>query len=115
MRKLIFIIAFALPAFGAITNLRQTGATPKEIIVQFTSPIATACVPEVAESPSYTPLVHDVDPTLFAGSNSDFRNGAQGRERTLIIGSAAISSWRRFRRIPAASQEPTAAHGFLYQ
>jgi hypothetical protein len=42
----------------------------------------------VSESPTYLPLVIDVNPTLYPGSSSDFRNGSQGRERVFVIGAA---------------------------
>src|SRR5262249_27651816 len=39
----------------------------------------------------YTPLVHDVDPALFSGSNSDNRSGGivSGQRRTFVVGKRA--------------------------
>src|SRR6185369_10272504 len=94
----------------AISGIRQIGATPREIVLRYNSPVNSACVPEVSESPTYIPLVNDVNPILFPGSNSDFRNGAQGRERTLVIGAAgtgikyaprAADNFRRSRALQA--------------
>jgi len=86
MRKLLLLLA--LPAFGAITGSRVTESTPTAAILRYTAPSLSACTVEVSESSSYSPLVPDVDATLFTGSNSDARNGAQGRARTFIIGNA---------------------------
>ena len=89
MRKFIsgFLLAVA-PCFAAITNIQATDATPREVILRYTAPSPAACTIEVSESSSFTPLVNDVNPSLFAGSNSDFRNGTQGRARAFILGAA---------------------------
>ena len=75
-------------AFGAIENIRLQGVTPTQATLFYTAPDEGACRIEVSESASYTPLVHDVDPRLFAGSNSDVRSGSitDGRCRPVVIG-----------------------------
>ena len=89
MRKLIPVLLLAtVPCFAAITNIQATDATQREVILRYVAPSPAACTIEVSESPSFAPLVHDVNPSLFAGSNSDFRNGAQGRDRAFILGAA---------------------------
>ena len=88
-RLLAFLLCLA-PAFAQITDLHQVGATYREVLVAYTSPITGACTVQVSESPSLTPSVPDVDTTKFAGSNSDFRNGTQGRARTFIVGAAGL-------------------------
>jgi hypothetical protein len=85
---LLGLLLAAPLSFGAINNVRVTDATPREVILRYVAPTPAACTVEVSESPAYTPLVNDVDPTLFTGANSDFRNGTQGRERFLVIGAA---------------------------
>src|SRR5262249_28707699 len=44
---------------------------------------SAACTREVSESPTFTPLVHDVNPVLFPGTNSD---GGGASSRTVVIG-----------------------------
>lgn len=88
MRKLLLLLPAALPCLAAITNIQATGATPREVILRYVAPAPAACTMEVSESPAYVPLVNDVNTALFSGSNSDFRNGVQGKERTFIVGAA---------------------------
>src|SRR3954453_16912562 len=85
---LLFVLAPVLPCLAAITNVQFTDATPREVVLRYVAPTPAAFTIAVSGSPSYAPLVNDVNTTLFAGSNSDFRNGAQGRERTFVIGAA---------------------------
>ena len=75
---------------AGITNIRQTGSTPREVILSYVVSSPTNCTIEVSESPTYAPLVNDVNTALFASSNSDFRNGPQGRNRTFVIGAGGI-------------------------
>ena len=87
MKKLLFFLA--LPVFGAISNVRVTDSTNIEFIIRYISPSVGVCTWEVSESPTYIPLVNDVDPVQFVNANRDDRNGAQaGRERVFIVGGA---------------------------
>jgi hypothetical protein len=47
------------------------GATATQALVYYVAPDTSPCVVQVSESPSYSPLAADVDPTLFAGAGSD--------------------------------------------
>ncbi len=62
--------------------------TPTQAIVTYTAPSSAACSVQVSESSSMSPLVHDVDPILFPGSNLDSRLGSltNGLQRTFIVG-----------------------------
>ena len=74
---------------GAITNVRVAGVTATQAIVSYDAPDAgTPCTVEVSESPTYSPLVYDVDPALFSGANSDARNGSltSGVTRVFVAG-----------------------------
>src|SRR3974390_2044303 len=67
-----------LPAIlpGAVTNLRVTGVTATQAVISYDAPDANPCTVAVSESPTYTPLVYDVDPSLFANADSDARDGS---------------------------------------
>lgn len=82
----VLVIASAAPA--AITNLSVTGVTNTQAIIAYTAPTAQACTVEVSESPTYTPLVHDVDSTIFSGANLDNRAGSisDGLTRKVVAG-----------------------------
>jgi hypothetical protein len=84
-----FVLALMAPAaFGAISNLQVRGVTSTQASLSYTAPDSSACIVEVSESPSYRPLVHDVDTVLFAGSNLDSRleSITSGRERVFVAG-----------------------------
>ena len=74
--------------FGAVGNVAVRGVTNTQAILTYTAPDANACSVEVSESANISPLVHDVDPSLFAGSNLDSRAGSlsSGRARVFVVG-----------------------------
>ena len=78
----------ALPAFGAISNVQVRGVTSTQASISYTAPDTNACSVEVSESPTYRPLVHDVDPALFGGANLDSRpeNVVSGVQRVFVAG-----------------------------
>jgi len=86
MKKLAFLLA--LPVAAQISNVTVTGITNTQAVLQYTAPDTSACTVEVSVSPTYTPLVHDVDPALFAGSNLDNRPGsiAATPARSFVVG-----------------------------
>jgi hypothetical protein len=91
MRHRAWILAVALSAIraeGAITNLRVVGTTATQAIIAYTAPDGNACTMRVSESPSLTPLSHDVDPALFSGGDRDDRPGSitQGQSRIFVVG-----------------------------
>ena len=92
--KIFLLGLIALCAWGAdftsSANFRvQT--TPRSAVICYAVPSSdagTAGTWEISESPSYMPLVYDVDTGLFANSNSDNRAGSTfaGRSRCFVAG-----------------------------
>ncbi len=89
MKIAVLVVALIGQAgFGAVGNVAVRGVTNTQAILTYTAPDANACSVEVSESATISPLVHDVDPTLFAGSNLDSRAGSlsSGRARVFVVG-----------------------------
>ena len=82
------IVLTASVAYGAVGNLQVRGVTSTQAILAYTAPDTNPCSVEVSQSQSYLPLVHDVDPALFAGSNLDNRPEATGSgiQRVFVAG-----------------------------
>jgi hypothetical protein len=80
-----FTVTVATPS---MINLTVVGTTPTQAVLQYAAPSAAACTVEASESPTYLPLVHDVDASLFPQANLDTRAGdlVSGQARVLVIG-----------------------------
>ncbi len=81
------LIAQQSTVYG-IATADGSQATATQAIVTYTAPSSAPCSIQVSESASLSPLVHDVDPSLFPGSNLDSRPGnlAEGLQRTFVVG-----------------------------
>jgi hypothetical protein len=87
MRAGVFFLA-SVSAWAAVTNVAVQGTTSTQAVLKYTAPDEGGCSVEVSESAGFSPLVHDVDPGLFAGSNLDSRSEgtSNGSERVFVIG-----------------------------
>src|SRR5581483_999924 len=81
------LLLCSLPMHAGIGNV-NVSVTPTAAILQYTSPVAASCMVQVSESPTMSPLVHDVDPVLFPGSLWDSRPGStnNGASRKVTVG-----------------------------
>jgi uncharacterized repeat protein (TIGR03803 family) len=66
------------------------GATATQYVMSYTAANSSQCTIEVSTSPSYTPLVHALDPTLFANANLDGQTNAG--PRAFVIGQRWIAT-----------------------
>src|ERR1041385_7893996 len=87
MTAFLFVAA-ATNALADVTNVSVQGTTSTQAILKYTPPDEGVCTVEISESSSFTPLVHDVDPSLFGGSNLDSRSEGttNGSERVFVAG-----------------------------
>lgn len=74
------------------TNVQVTGATSVQAVITYSSPYA--CSIEASEGGSIATLVHDVDTSLYSGSNLDTRTGqvaAAGTFHQFTLGQSLAS------------------------
>ncbi len=98
----------------AITNVRITGVTSTQAVISYTAPDLFSCSINVSENSNYLPLVHDVDPALFANASSDSRTGniVNRTQRTFVIGKRAAEMGLDGKVYSRALQTNT-VHNFL--
>lgn len=99
MRFLIFVLAIS--AYGQPTSVRVE-ATPTQAVISYVAPSSSACTVEVSEVSGLSPVVNDVNTSLFASSDSDstaIGAGAAGF-RQLVVGkrAAQMASGRMYSR-----------------
>lgn len=86
----IFIVGILIYAFLPQADITLTlSSTSKQIIISYTAPDTSPCTIEVSESATYSPVIDDVNNSLFSGSNSDDRSGSIGIgtvSRTFVVG-----------------------------
>jgi hypothetical protein len=87
MKTLFLLFVFALQSHAQFF-VHVKGTTATQAVLAYTAPDANPCTIKVSQSSSLSPLVHDVDPALFSGSNSDSRTHAlsNGTGRVFVVG-----------------------------
>jgi hypothetical protein len=83
---MLSLTASSLAAQQFTVDASQTTAT--QALLTYTPLSNSACMFQVSESPSLSPLDHDVDSSLFPGANLDSRAGTvvNGAARTFVAG-----------------------------
>lgn len=79
---------FTTNATSPPTGVQVTQVSPTQAILTYYAADSRACNVQVSESSGMTPLVNDVNPNIFSGSDLDSRPGnlSLGNFRTFIIG-----------------------------
>ena len=102
--------ASAVAAFGQSVAVTVAATSPTQAVLTYTAPGNSACTVEVSESNTYAPLVHDADPSLFAGANLDSRASAinsAGNLRIFVAGTRAIQTGSDSKNYSRALQQGT--------
>ncbi len=110
MRTITLLCVAGSLACAAVTvTVRGTTATQAILSYNLSAPSGSACLVEISESPSYAPLIHDVDGSLFSGSNRDSRSGSvlNGGSHVFVAGTRGAAQLgldvRRYSRALAAN------------
>src|ERR1700734_1134992 len=98
MKLLPLALSLAGCCLAAITGVRVSGTSATQAVVTYTAPNTSACSLAVSDTVDakgnpQTPLIHDVDATLFPGADQDNRTGnlGSGPLRTFVIGKRAAA------------------------
>lgn len=101
----ILMVAGSLDTTAASLAVQVSGVTNTRAVLTYTAPDGNPCTVEVSENATYSPLVHDVDSTLFTGANSDAQISgiSNGTARIVVIGARSpTASLSRVRRVMGA-------------
>jgi len=93
---------------GQIANVK-VAATSMQAVISYTAPDTGVCSVDIREGSSTAPLIHDVDPSLFPGSDLDSRSASlgAGRRRVFVAGKRIAESALDGRRYSRALQADT--------
>ena len=96
LKSITFFLIFAVGGWAQIIGVTVSGVTPTQAVISYTSLNSSACQVEVSESPTYSPLVNDVNPAIFTGSDQDNRTGnpvqAVATSRVFVVGKRAVQT-----------------------
>ena len=85
------LVNLVTPQAQATFTVTLVGTTATQAILSYTAPDSNACQVKVSESASLTPLVHDVDPSLFVNADMDTSTSSltSGTTRIFVVGKRA--------------------------
>lgn len=88
---MIILMAAPIVLHGAVV-VKSIQTTNTQAVIRYIAPTTSSCTVEVSEAAGYSPLVHDVNPSLFTGADLDSRTGAitNGRQRTFVVGQRKV-------------------------
>ncbi|MGA3039332.1 MAG: hypothetical protein ABSF54_00930 [Bryobacteraceae bacterium] len=89
VRAATLLMASACACLAAVGNLRGPFTTATQAVIAYDAPDGNACIIQLSQSSSFTPLALDVDPGTFINSNSDLARPStvtSGLTRTVLLG-----------------------------
>jgi len=88
--RLVVAGLISISGFAAVS----VSTTSTQAILVYTAPTSAACTVAVSEFSSLSPLVADVNPALFSGSNLDTRSGvvSNGLQRIFVVGKHGMNA-----------------------
>src|SRR5271166_2324818 len=92
MKYLLLLCAF--PAFAQLT-VTVSGATATEAVLSYAAPTPSSCTLQVSTVAGLSPVVHDVDGTLFTNANVDLSRAttiSEGSTRIVVVGARTSAS-----------------------
>lgn len=107
MSKVLLFLA-AVPLL-ATTTFKGVQTSSTQALLHWTTTSAAACTVEISTAASYTPLVFDVDPALYANANLDSREPylQTGGQRIFVVGKRLtqrdLTGFPRSRALQAAT------------
>ncbi len=107
--NILFFLIFSLPAFGATIPVTVGGSTNTASFLVFSSAYSP-CLLRVSKDPSLSPLIPDVDGSLFTGANSDAGNAAvarYGNQRQWQVGHPTVETALNGLNVSRATQADT--------
>lgn len=84
----------AVTTATSLTGIQVSGVSNTQGLLLYTAPDTGVCQLAASESSTLSPLIHDVDPALFAGAAFDDRSGVltNGRYRSFPVGSRLVGA-----------------------
>ncbi len=92
--KVLLLVICAVCVSAENLRVSVVGVTPQQAVLRIDAPDDGACTVQVSESPDFTALAYDVDPSLFPGSERCGRASqfTKGRQYTFIIGARGVGN-----------------------
>src|SRR5258708_3914816 len=90
-RVIVVLLSAVSSARSEISNAQVLGVSNVQALIGFSANVNADCQVKVSESASFDPLVNDLNPGLFVGSDSAARAGnIVGDQRIVVVGKRGV-------------------------